>query len=240
MCVFPICSDFLIPKNNKICKIYPAGVWFRAVFFFYICHHTQEKEAMEHLAIFCGSSMGRLMLYREKAAELGTILARSHITLIYGGANIGLMKALADSVLEHGGRVIGVMPKILLNKEILHQSLDEVHIVDSMHERKAKIAGMADAFLVLPGGFGTLDEMAEIFSWNQLEVISKPIALFNVHHYFDHLIRYLDHCVEERFLRIEHRNNILIGDDAEELIDQLSTFKPVQVHSKWVDELKQM
>jgi hypothetical protein len=109
-----------------------------------------------------------------------------------------------------------------------------------MHERKAKIASLSDAFIALPGGFGTMDELAEILSWNQLEVISKPLALFNINNYFDHLIQYLDHCVNERFLRIEHRNNILVGEDSSSLLDRLLTFKPVQVHSKWVDELKLM
>ncbi|HNS16601.1 MAG TPA: TIGR00730 family Rossman fold protein [Bacteroidales bacterium] len=195
---------------------------------------------MKKLGVFCGSSMGGAMMYREKAAELGEQLARRQITLVFGGANIGLMKALADGVLHNGGRVIGVMPQILVEKEILHESLNEVIIVDSMHERKARMAGLADAFMALPGGFGTLDELAEILSWNQLEVISKPLALFNVNNYFGHLIRFLDHCVDERFLRIEHRNNILVGEDCTELLDRLATFIPVQVHSKWVDELKLM
>lgn len=195
---------------------------------------------MQQLGIFCGSSMGKVAIYREKTAELGRIIARQNLVLIYGGANIGLMRVLADSVIGHGGRVIGVMPRFLLDKEILHKGIHEIHIVESMHERKAKIACMADAFVALPGGFGTLDEMAEIFSWNQLEVFSKPIALFNIDNYFEHLIRYLDHCVEERFLRVEHRMNILVHSDAASLIMQLSTFKPIPVHSKWVDELKLM
>lgn len=195
---------------------------------------------MKTLGIFCGSSMGRLMAYREKAAELGEQLAKRQITLVFGGANIGLMKAVADSVLQNGGKVIGVMPQILVQKEILHKSLDEIIIVDTMHERKAKIAGLADAFMALPGGYGTLDELAEILSWNQLEVISKPLALFNINNYFDHLIRFLDHCVDERFLRSEHRSNILVGENCTELLDRLITFRPVQVHSKWVDELKLM
>jgi hypothetical protein len=195
---------------------------------------------MRTIGVFCGSSMGRLMNYREKAAELGEQLARRRITLVFGGANIGLMKAVADSVLKNGGKVTGVMPQILVDKEILHQSLSEVIIVDSMHERKARIASLSDAFIALPGGFGTMDELAEILSWNQLEVISKPLALFNINNYFDHLIRYLDHCVDERFLRAEHRDNILVGDDCSSLLDRLLTFEPVQVHSKWVDELKMM
>lgn len=195
---------------------------------------------MRNIGVFCGSSMGRLTIYREQAAELGEQLARHRISLVFGGADIGLMKMVANSVLKNGGKVIGVMPQILVDKEILHQSLSEVIIVDSMHERKAKIASLSDAFIALPGGFGTLDELAEILSWNQLEVISKPLALLNINHYFDHLISYLDHCVEERFLRIEHRNNILVEEDIHLLLDRLMTFEPVQVHSKWVDELKLM
>jgi uncharacterized protein (TIGR00730 family) len=160
--------------------------------------------------------------------------------LVYGGANIGLMKILADSTLEHGGYAIGVMPHILVSKEIAHTGLNEIHIVNSMHDRKTTITGLSDAFIALPGGLGTLDELAEIFSWSQLEIVKKPLALFNIHGYFDYLIRYLDHCVSERFLRTEHRNNLIIDDDALRLLEKLETFKPVMVDSKWVDELKHM
>lgn len=207
---------------------------------FVIFVSRQGDTDMKNIGVFCGSSMGLLAIYREQAVALGEQLARRRISLIFGGADIGLMKMVADSVLKHDGKVIGVMPQILVDKEILHPSLSEVMIVDSMHERKAKIASLSDAFIALPGGFGTLDELAEILSWNQLEVISKPLALFNINHYFDHLIHYLDHCVEEKFLRIEHRNNILVEEDVHVLLDRLMTFVPVQVHSKWVDELKVM
>lgn len=195
---------------------------------------------MDCIGVFCGSSMGRSSLYQEQAAELGKVIALAGIRLVYGGANIGLMKVIANSVMEHGGTVTGVMPARLARLEIVHQGIHEIILVDTMHERKAKIAGLSDAFIAMPGGFGTLDEMAEILSWNQLDLIQKPLALFNINGFFNHLIRYLDFCVEERFLRTEHRNNILVDDDPHRLLQRLSTFKPLHAHSKWVDELKLM
>ncbi|MCX6235519.1 MAG: TIGR00730 family Rossman fold protein [Bacteroidetes bacterium] len=193
---------------------------------------------MKSIGVFCGSSMGRNGVYKKHTAELGRLLAVKGIRLVYGGANIGLMKILADSTLEHGGYAIGVMPHILVSKEIAHTGLNEIHIVNSMHDRKTTITGLSDAFIALPGGLGTLDELAEILSWSQLEIVKKPLALFNIDGYFDHLIRYLDHCVSERFLRTEHRNNLIIDDDASRLLEKLETYKPVMVDSKWVDELK--
>jgi hypothetical protein len=184
--------------------------------------------------------MGASPQYREQAAELGKVIALGGYHLVYGGANIGLMKILANGVMEHGGAVTGVMPSRLARLEILHDKIDEVILVDSMHERKARIAELSDAFIAMPGGFGTLDEMAEILSWNQLDLIQKPLALFNINGFFSHLIQYLDHCVEEKFLRPEHRHNILIEENPGRLIERLVTFNPVRPHHKWVDELKLM
>jgi uncharacterized protein (TIGR00730 family) len=184
--------------------------------------------------------MGNDSIYRVNAAQLGKLLAEKGICLVYGGANIGLMKILADNALEHGGEVIGVMPHVLVLKEIAHTGLSEIRIVKSMHERKATIAELADAFIALPGGFGTLDELAEVLSWTQLDIVKKPIALFNINGYFNYLTRYLDHCVAERFLRPEHRDNIIIEDDAARLLERMETYEPIEVDSKWVDELKHM
>jgi uncharacterized protein (TIGR00730 family) len=195
---------------------------------------------MERIGVFCGSSMGRSACYKEQAVLLGKVIAQSGLGLVYGGANIGLMKAIADSVMEHGGSVTGIMPIRLAQYEIVHQGIHEIILVDSMHERKAKIAELSDAFIAMPGGYGTLDEMAEILSWNQLDLIQKPLALFNINGFFHHLICYLDFCVEERFLRIEHRNNILVEDDPERLLQKLRSFKPLRPHNKWVDDLKMM
>jgi len=195
---------------------------------------------IKSIGVFCGSSMGDGNVYRENASSLSKIMAENNIDLVYGGANIGLMKILANTILENGGKVIGVMPDFLVKKEIVHDSLSELHIVHSMHERKALMAKMSDAFIAMPGGFGTLDELAEALTWYQLEIIIKPIAIFNVAGYFDHLIQFLDHCVEKRFLRPEHRNNIIIEKDARILVEKLKAFVPIEVDSKWVDDLKLM
>ncbi len=193
---------------------------------------------MESICVFCGSSMGIEKVYQQKAFALGKLLAENNITLVYGGANIGLMKVLADTVLTFGGSVEGVMPGMLVEKEIAHQNLTKLHIVDSMHERKLLMASLSNAFIAMPGGFGTLDELAEVFTWAQLEIINKPCAIFNVNGYFDHLISFLDHSVNERFLRHEHRNNIIIDSDENRLLEKIISFKPIPVDSKWVDELK--
>ncbi|MCK4679458.1 MAG: TIGR00730 family Rossman fold protein [Bacteroidales bacterium] len=193
---------------------------------------------MESICVFCGSSMGREKVYQQKAFALGKLLAINNITLVYGGADIGLMKVLADTVLTFGGSVEGVMPGMLVEKEIAHQNLTKLHIVDSMHERKLLMAKLSDAFIAMPGGFGILDELAEVFTWAQLEIINKPCAIFNVNGYFDHLISFLDHSVNERFLRHEHRNNIIIDSDENRLLEKIISFKPIPVDSKWVDELK--
>jgi len=195
---------------------------------------------MKSICVFCGSSMGSEKVYQQKAFALGKLLAENNITLIYGGANIGLMKVLADTVLTFGGSVEGVMPGMLVEKEIAHQDLTKLHIVDSMHERKLLMANLSDAFIAMPGGFGTLDELAEVFTWIQLEIINKPCAIFNVIGYFDHLISFLDHSVNERFLRHEHRNNIIIDSDENRLLEKIISFKSIPVDSKWVDELKLM
>lgn len=195
---------------------------------------------MKSIAVFCGSSMGKGNLYRNTAAELGSTLAKIGITLVYGGSNIGLMKIVADAALEHGGNVIGVMPHILVDKELVHKGISEIHIVSDMQERKSMMAALADGFITLPGGFGTLDELAEMLSWYQLEIHNKPSAILNVNGYFDHLLSFLDVCVEEKFLRHEHRKNIVISDNIDNLLDILLNFIPVEVDNKWVEELKRM
>jgi uncharacterized protein (TIGR00730 family) len=192
------------------------------------------------LGVFCGSSMGGDVSYRTHAARLAELMAQQQIELVYGGANIGLMKVLANTMLDNGGKVTGIMPDFLVNKEIVHENLTKLHIVNSMHERKAMMAKLSDAFIAMPGGFGTLDELAEALTWYQLEIVVKPIAIFNVNGYFDHIISFLDHCVKERFLRSEHRNNIIIDRDPETLLNKIKSFKPIEVDGKWVDELKLM
>lgn len=190
------------------------------------------------ICVFCGSSKGTRKEYLEEARQLGHILLREDIELIYGGSNIGLMTHLADTVLEGGGKVIGFMPRRLIDKEVAHKGLTEFHVTDSMQERKARMAELADAFITLPGGLGTLDELSEILSWNQLGIIHKPIGILNVQGYYDHLIKMLDHAVEETFIRQEHRDNLIAESDTERLIEKLKTFEPAVLDSKWIDELK--
>lgn len=193
---------------------------------------------MKNICVFCGSNMGKDEIYRAKAIKLGKLLAKNNLNLVYGGANIGIMRILADTMLEARAKVIGVMPEILVNKEIVHKSLTEIHIVNSMQERKSLMANLADAFITMPGGFGTLDELSEILTWYQLEITNKPLAIFNIKGYFDFFLKFLDTAVDEGFLRTEHRDNIIVDDDEINLLNKIKTFEPIKVDSKWVEELK--
>lgn len=192
---------------------------------------------MKSICVFCGSSVGKRDAYIDKARRLGRVIAAREISLVYGGGNIGLMREIADAVLEAGGEVTGVMPGLIAEKEILHQGLTNAHVVDSMHERKALMAELSDGFIAMPGGFGTIDEMFEIMTWNQLEIINKPAGLFNIDGYFDDLLRFINHAVDERFVRQEHRNNLVVEEDEGLLLDKLMNHKPVQAE-KWIDRLK--
>ena len=199
---------------------------------------ANTTDMLKKLCIYCGSSAGENPVYAETAQKLGKLMAEKDITLVYGAGNIGIMGVLADTLLQHNGKVIGIIPKLLVEKEVVHANLTELHIVNSMHERKALLSELSDAFMVLPGGFGTLDEMFEALTWNQLEIIRKPVGLLNVHHYFDGLVTFLDHATRERFIRPEHRNNLLVEENELLLLDKLMSYEPVQVHSKWIDELR--
>lgn len=190
------------------------------------------------ICVFCGSSTGKGDMYAAHARLLGQAIVAHGCDLVYGGSNIGLMRILADTVTTGGRKVTGVMPNGLAGKEIAHHGIDQLHLVDTMHERKAMMASMSDAFIAMPGGLGTLDEIFEIMSWNQLDIISKPAALYNVNGYYDSLLTFLDHTVEEHFVRTEHRNNLLVDDDAGQLIQRIKAFTPQKPPSKWVDELK--
>ena len=189
------------------------------------------------LCVFCGSSIGRQSLYSEQAVKLAEYLLVEKITLVYGGANVGLMGVLADTMLAGGGRVIGVMPKSLVEREVAHTDLTEMHIVEGMQERKALMASLSDAFIALPGAYGTLDELFEVLTWNQLGIIRKPLGLLNLDGFFNPLLQMLDHAVEEKFLRPEHRNMLLVGDDFKKLIYNLENYQPVTAE-KWIERLK--
>lgn len=171
------------------------------------------------------------------ARQLGRILAHRGITLVYGGGHVGLMGAVADGVLDSGGHVIGVIPTALAKKELAHEGASEMRVVDSMHERKAMMVELADAFVALPGGFGTFDELCEIATWSQLGYEEKPIGVLNIANYFAPLLQQFDLAVQERFLKQEHRDLILADTDPEKLLDQLAEFERPNVQ-KWVDRDK--
>lgn len=187
--------------------------------------------------MFCGSALGKEVIYREEAAKLGTTLAQNNIELVYGGSNIGLMRVLADACLDAGGKVTGIMPGLLAKKEILHTGLTRVITVDTMAERKQLMGDYSDAFITMPGGYGTLDELFEVLSWFQLGIAKKPVAILNVNDYFYHLLHFLDHMVGQGYLRPEHRKNIIVDGESQLLIEKIRHFSEVEVDSKWVEEL---
>ncbi|WP_181306628.1 TIGR00730 family Rossman fold protein [Rufibacter sp. XAAS-G3-1] len=189
---------------------------------------------MKSIAIFCGASSGHNPVYREAAQALGTLFAQKGIRLVYGGGKVGLMGVVADAVLAGGGEVVGVIPQSLLDMEVAHTGLTKLHVVQTMHERKALMAAESDAFVAMPGGFGTFDEFCEIVTWNQLKIIQKPAALYNVNGYFTPFLQMLDQAVTEGFLKAEQRHNLIIANQGEELLNLLQNHSPV-ITEKWVD-----
>lgn len=193
---------------------------------------------MKSICVFCGSSMGTKQAYRKGAVRLGEELLKRKVTLIYGGANVGLMKILAETMLDKGGEVIGIMPRLLVEKEVAHNGLTHMHIVESMSERKTMMVDMSDAFIVMPGGFGTLDEMAEVMTYNQLRLTDKPIGILNIAGFFDKLLSFFDHLTEEGFLRHEHRQNLIVDENPGSLLEKLSYYQPVAI-DKWISDIKE-
>ena len=175
------------------------------------------------IAVFCGSGIGNNPLYKEHARQLGTWMAKNDITLIYGGASIGMMGAVADAVLENGGKVIGVIPSFLDQKEIVHHQLTELVRVDSMHERKVKMYDMSDAIVAIPGGFGTMDELFETLTWVQLGLHAKPVGVLNTDGFYTHLLHQMDHMVEKGFVRAMDRNRIVVAEEVDAFIHGLLT-----------------
>jgi uncharacterized protein (TIGR00730 family) len=187
---------------------------------------------MRRICVYCGSNSGGSDIYADAAKELAKVLLQYDYELVYGGASKGTMGILADEMLRHGGKVHGVIPKLLVDKEIAHSGLTELHVVESMHERKSMMALLADGFVALPGGLGTLEELIEILTWGQLKFHDKPCGLINVGGYFDQLLAYLDHAEEEGFLRTENRAMLLCADDAVTLINQFQNYAAPAVE-KW-------
>ena len=190
---------------------------------------------MRRLCVFCGSSPGARPAYGAAADELGRLLVERGIGLVYGGGAVGLMGRLADAVLAEGGEAIGVLPEALVAKEIGHPGLEDLRVVGSMHERKALMADLADGFVALPGGLGTVEELFEVYTWAQLGLHRKPCALLDVEGYYEGIATFLAHAVEERFLREDHRAMLIVEREARTLLDRLSAFEPEAVVPKWID-----
>lgn len=181
---------------------------------------------ISRLCVFCGASCGAGDEYARDARLLGADLAKRRITLIYGGGRAGLMGAVADAALEHGGQVVGVITRLLQNRELEHKGVSSLHVVETMHERKMMMANLADAFIALPGGLGTLDELFEILAWAQLGIHAKPVGLLNTRGYYDSLMAFLDHVEREAFLRLHHRTAIVVHANPEVIVEALATAEP--------------
>lgn len=187
---------------------------------------------MKNICVFCGSSKGNDPVFVEKAKILARQFVRDQITMVYGGGSIGIMGVLADEIRRRNGYVIGVIPRFLYDLEVGHDGVNELIIVDSMHERKQKMAEISDGFLALPGGFGTLEEMAEILTWVQLKLIQKPVGILNIHGFFDPLLELFDHMVDTGFLKKTNRDILIVGKDPEIILQELKS-APAFTSNKW-------
>lgn len=190
--------------------------------------------SLKSVCVFCGASPGARPIYHEAAANLGRSLAERSITLIYGGGAVGLMGVVADAALAAGGEVIGIIPQSLERAEIGHSGLTRLEVVDGMHARKARMAELADAFIALPGGLGTLEELFEVWTWGQLGYHAKPLGLLEVDGFYARLTDFLDHLVAERFVREQHRDILQVSESAAELLTLMDSWKPTAA-PKWVD-----
>lgn len=191
---------------------------------------------MRRVCVFCGSSTGNAEAYARQAGELGALLARRGLGLVYGGASVGTMGVLADAALDAGGEVIGVIPRQLMEAEVGHSGVTELHVVADMHERKARMAELADGFLALPGGVGTLEELFEVWTWAQLGLHGKPLGLVDVAGYYSPLAEFAEHMVAEGFLRGPHRELLAVNADPAKLLDGFAEHTPdPRAHYKWVD-----
>ena len=187
---------------------------------------------MRRVCVYCGSSPGFDPVYQTAAVKLGALLAVERIGLVYGGGKIGLMGALADAALAGGGEVIGIIPHHLIAMEVGHRQLTSLIAVDSMHARKHQMADLSDAFIALPGGIGTAEELLEVFTWLQLGIHAKPVGILNINGYFDHLLQFLAHMEQSGFLKRAHREMLIIDQDAASLLDKLRSFVPERVDKR--------
>ena len=190
--------------------------------------------ALASVCVFCGSNGGADPAYLAAAEAVGAGLAQRGIRTVYGGGRVGLMGALADSARAAGGEVVGVMPQALVDREIGHTGIDDLRVVDTMHERKALMVELSDAFVALPGGIGTLEELFEVYTWAQLGIHAKPLALLDVAGYYEPLAAFLDHAVAQRFLRAETRGMLAVADSIEGVLETFERWRPPAMH-KWID-----
>ncbi len=192
---------------------------------------------IKSLCVYCGSSPGSNPLYEARAYSFGQLLAERGIRVIYGGGSVGLMGAVANGALSKSGQVIGIMPARLIEKEVQHRGLTKLYSVISMHDRKMKMADLADGFVALPGGVGTLEEILEVFTWTQLSFHEKPCGLLNIERFYTPLVDFLSRVVDQRFMKPEHLSSLLIEEDEAVLLSRLESYKHVSV-DKWIDERK--
>ncbi len=195
------------------------------------------KNTLNALCLYCGSSPGKKPEYRDAAAMFGSTLAARGIDLVYGGGSVGLMGIAADACLAAGGRVIGVIPRLLMEKEVGHKNLTKMHVVENMHERKALMTSLSDGFIALPGGYGTLDELFEALTWLQLGYHGKPVGLLNVAGFFDHLVTFLGHARDEQFLRGLHHDALSVDANLNQLIHKMQDAEAPDT-AKWLDRYK--
>lgn len=192
---------------------------------------------MKSICIYCGSNFGRQEAYANAARTLAKSLVDRNIRLVYGGASVGIMGLIADTVLHLGGQAVGVIPEALVRKEVAHKNLTELHVTQSMHERKTLMAELSDGFIAMPGGIGTLEEIFEIWTWAQLGFHTKPCGLLNIEGYFDSLTTFLDHAVAEQFIKTPHRSILLTDTNPEKLLDRLASYKPPTIQ-KWAEKIE--
>ncbi len=188
---------------------------------------------MKRICVFCGSSGGARPEYADAARRLGTAMARRGIALVYGGGRVGLMGTIADAVMQEGGEVVGIIPHGLVVREAAHETVTDLRVVNSMHERKALMQTLSDAFISMPGGMGTIEETCEMMTWAQLGIHRKPCAVLNIEGYYDPMLTFFDHGVREGFIRPEHRMLLVEGRDPENLLDLLAAYEP-PVLQKWI------
>lgn len=192
---------------------------------------------MKKVCVFCGSSLGNDERFKNAAKEIADFFVKNNLTLVYGGADVGLMKILADIMLKNNKEVIGIMPHALIEKEVAHKGLNNFIVAESMSERKQKMIDISDAFIALPGGFGTLDEIFEVMTLNQLRINDKPMGILNTIGYYDFLLSFIDKAVDSGFIRPEYRDNIIVSENVNDLMKRMKDYKPLSM-TKWIKDIK--